>query len=392
MAEENDTPEPGGITDETPDEIRNFVLENAVANKFTVMLKQKPDNGGVAQTLRSFTNWYPNVNTLGRQWGPGSYILVFSWRGSGISGKKETITKEYQIELPDRAWADEHDLYLEEKARARREKKDAEWREEADRNRAMGGHTAAPQVSEIDALKKALELAKSLGIGLGNQGPAAAKPAAEKPQKTFGEKLIDLAPAITAIGAVVGPIAIAIIQRPKVKDDNTLTNTLLSHVLNNKPQENETMKQIVPFLMGTMKQMFDMKDSMQPEEKESMVEKILGKLAPMVPAVLALATLPKEERDAHMGVKMARADQGVQAIAGDPEATRIAVQKLDEAYGFQNANDIISVAGMVRPPDLAENFREWPSPGFGPDGKALDGRDVKVPDGTKDAVEDDLPV
>lgn len=359
-----------GIEDDTPDEIRTFVLANSVAAKFTVMLKQKPDGGGIAQTLRSFTNWYPDVNTLGKQWGPGSYILVFSWRAKGINGKTETVTKEYQIEMPDRAWADEHDLFLEEKARTRRDKRDAEWREEADRARAMGTHQAAPAApSELDALKKALEVAKSLGIAIGGGGGPQKQEKVE-PKKSFSDKLVDLAPAITAIGAVVGPIAIALIARVKPKEDNTLTTTLLTHVLN-KPQEDGMMKQMVPFLMGTFKQMIDFKESMVPEEKQSTVEKIIDKLAPMVPAVLQMAALSAEARSKNPMVKMAQNHPDMKTLRGDPEMLSMAIQRFDEAYGFQQTNGILAVAGFERPSELADNYKAYPSNGFDANGHVV---------------------
>ncbi len=151
------------------------------------------------------------------------------------------------------------------------------------------------------------------------------------------------------------------------------------------------MKQFPTFLMGAMKQIIDFKDAIQPEEKESMVEKILGKLAPLVPTVLALATQPREALNQNPMVKMARADKGVQTLASDPEAALIAVQKLDEAYGFQQANDILAVAGIERPAELAENYKTYPSKGFDANGHALDGR-TSPPDGVTVNTDDDLDV
>lgn len=387
--EESDGPEirptDTGLADDTPDEIKDFVLRNAVADKFSVMLKQKPDGGGKEQTLRSFSNWYPNVNTLGKEWGPGHYILVFSWRGLGISGKKEMITKEYEIDLPERAWLDEHEIYLEERARKRREKMTKEWEEKAakDRIQGFGQAPAAPAPSELDVIRKALDAAKSLGVNIGGK-------VAEKPAKSFTEALADAVPLITALGAIVSPIAVALIQKQREKPDNTLTNTLLQHVLS-KPQAEDPMKQMVPFLMGSIKQIFDLKESMEPPEKETIVERIIGKLAPMVPAVIAMASQGRAAVDANPMVKMARNSADFQTLANDPEALIIAVNKWDATYGFQQTNQILMVGGVERPAETAGNMATFPSKGFKADGSVDDGRDAKIADVVPghDAEDDD---
>lgn len=377
-----------GITDDTPDEITDFVRANDMTDKYVVMLKQKPDGGGVAQTLRSFTNYYPNVNTLGKEWGPGSYILVFSWRAEGKSGKKETVTKDFKIELPERAWAEEHDRWLIERSKKRQNEMEKEWKEEAMKARVMGQVTpqvAAP-ISELDSLKKMLEIAKGLGIPIGGTQKPEPK---EKEKKSFSDRMVDMAPAITAIGAVVGPIVVALINRPKPASDTALTNTLVNHLITNKPQEDGTMKTVLPFLMGSLKQIMDFKQSMEPEEKQSFVEKVFDKLAPMVPQVLALATQPRPQMEQNPMVKMARGLPDVKAMQGDPELAHLGVQRLDEVYGFQQANDIMAVFGMDRPKDLEGNFEKYPSQGFGPDGQA---KTDTLPDEPQilDTTEEDL--
>lgn len=355
-----------GITSDTPDEIRNFVVANDVAAKYTVMLKQKPEGGGKAWTLSCYTNQHPDVNMLGRQWGPGSYEYVFSWKAENAAGKKEQVTKSFFIELPEHAWADVHEEWLEERNAKRRDKKEKGWKEEAAKARIMGQPVAAaPAPDQFETLKKFLGIAKDLGVPIGGQ----TKPEKEKEKKSFTERLVDMAPAITALGAIVTPVALALINRPKKQEDNSLTQTLLTHVLNKPPQEDQMAKNVIPFVLGTLKQVMDFKESIQPEEPQSLVEKILDKLAPMVPAVLALATQPKAQLDGNPLVKMARADANIKAVQESPEAALLAVQRLDEEYGFQQANAILKVAGIERPAELSENFRNFPSNGYGKDGQ-----------------------
>ena len=234
-------------------------------------------------------------------------------------------------------------------------------------------------------------MAKELGVPIGGNVKSEPK---EKDKKSFADRLIDLAPAITAIGAVVSPLAVAFIQRKKDPEDKSTTNLLLQHILTQKPQENDVMKQFVPFLMGTMKQMMDFKEALQPEEKESLVERLIDKLAPVIPQVLALATMPRGQLDNNPMVKMARSMPDVKTMTGDAEMLAMAIPKLDEIYGAQNVDDILAVAGVSRPAEFADNYRKWPSKGYRTDGTAEtsppldDGRNAKPPDETPNTDED----
>ncbi len=383
MSEETEPQEFEGITDDTPDEITSFIRENDVAEKYTVMLKEHLEEGGKPVYIRSYTNRCPSINDIGKEWGPGSYKLVFSWRGENKSGKMEQMTKDMSLDLAERSYRDVYEEYREELRRKRLATKEKAWSEEAAKVRAqgglMGGAPAAP-VSELDTMKKALEMARGLGIPIGG----ASRPAAAEPKKSFSQTMLEMTPAIVAIGGIVAPIVTALISRPREKSDTTLMNTLLAHALE-KPKEDSIMKETIPFLLGTMKQMFDVKASMEPEPQETLVERIIGKLAPMVPAVLAMAAGGAQAVAQNPIVGMVRKSDDFQALAKDAEAQLMAVQRLDEQYGFQQTNKILMVAGLPRPEELAENYRQWPSPGFRPDGVSekdyLDAaRNAKQPD------------
>lgn len=393
MAEEHESTEFEGITDDTPDEITSFIRENDVAEKYTVMLKEHLEEGGKPVYIRSYTNKCPSINEIGKQWGPGSYKLVFSWRGENKAGKMEQMTRDMPLDLAERSYRDVYEEYREELRRKRLETKEKVWIEDAAKMRAQGGNLnqqpPAP-VSELDTMKKALEMARGLGIPIGG----AQKAAAPEPHKSFSQTMLELTPALVALGGIMSPIIVAMLQRPKEKSDTTIMNTLLAHALE-KPKEDSVMKETIPFLLGTMQKIFEVKASMEPEPQESLVERIIGKLAPMVPAVLAMAAGGQQAVNASPIVGMVRKSEDMQALAKDAEAQIMAVQRLDEQYGFQQTNKILMVAGLPRPEELAENFRQYPSPGFRPDGISekdyLDAaRNAKQPDiGGEDESEND---
>lgn len=382
-----------GVTDDTPDEILDFVRSNDVADKYTVMLKQQPDGGGKPQTLRSFSNYYPNVNTLGREWGPGSYILVFSWQAVGISGKKETVTKDYKLELPERAWGDEHDTWLQERRDKALEAKTKRWKEDAIKDTIMRPVQPQTQQDPVDNLKKSIETLKALGVPIGGPAPKAEK---EVPKRDWAAFAVNMAPLVTAMM----PLAVALISKVKPKDDREVEKMLLAHALN-KP-ENDNMKTVLPFLMGSIKQIFELKESMQPEEKVGWVEKIFDKMGPMVPMVIAAVAESRSTGKMNPLVAMAGNSADAQKIKEDPELQILAANKLDQKYGFQQANDVMEAMGMVRPAETLGNFAFYPSDGYDTHGQPItvangptaDIRDVPAADvkPSANAAEDDTLV
>lgn len=370
--DENEDPVLAGLPDDTPDEISSWITANAVADNYTVMLKEFVDGSTKPVYIKGYTNRCPPILEIGKEWGPGKYRLVFSWRGLGISGKKEQITKDMDVELPDRAWRDIHEEFQDEKRRIRNAKKTREYEDEALKNKVQGVNQAPPQVSELDVIKKALDAARSLGVNIGGK-------AAEKPQRTFTEKMMDAVPLITALGAVASPILVAFIQRPREKDDKTMLNTLLTHALN-KPPADDPNKMVLPFLLSSITQIMDLKERMEPQEKETLVERIIGKLAPIVPAVVAMAAQGRAAVEGNPIVQQVRKSEDFKNLAGDVDALILFVNKQDAAYGFQQTNQILMVGGLERPAETLPNMAKFPSKGFKPDGAVDDGRDVKPPD------------
>lgn len=337
---------------ETPDEITSFLASNGIGEKYQMILKELPD-GGKPQYIKSFTNYHPSIDDVGKQWGPGEYEFVFSWRETGINGKKGPVIKSFKINLPEKAWRDVHQDWLEQKHKERVAKKNDEINEEASRARAFGTPiNTVPPPSDLDSLRKSLEVLRGLGVPLGAPAPA--------PKTDWAATLVAFAPVIAA----AAPVLSAFIGRKKEDSQGPLLQLLIGKLLDNKPQgESEYMKQVFGMAMGMMKNMMDMKQIMAPEEKEPFIERVFDKLVGTMPMVLELAKMNKPQRESNIMYKMAQGHPDVQAVMGDVELQVGLVNKLDAFYGFEQTNQILEVVGIDRPPTTAANAKHYPSPG-----------------------------
>lgn len=341
---------------ETPDEITQFLAANAIGDKYQMILKELVD-GGRPQYIKSYTNWHPSIDDVGTQWGPGEYEFIFSWRETGINGKKGPVAKSFKIRLPEKAWREPHLEWLAERQKEKAQKKTEEMKEEAERARLFGqtpGASVQPP-SDLDSLKKSLEVLRGLGVPLG--GPAQA------PKTDWAALLVSLAPVIAA----VAPMASAFISRKREDAQGPLLQLLIGKLLDNKPQgESEYMKQAFGMAMGMMKQALDMKQQLTPEEKEPFIERVFDKLVGSMPMVLELAKMSKPQRESNMMYRMAQGHPDVQTVMNDIELQIALVEKLDSFYGFTQTNQILEVMGVPRPPITAKNAERYPSPGTPP--------------------------
>lgn len=345
---------PIGEEADTPDEISLFLTTNAIGEKYQMVLKELPGGGGKPQYIKSYSNWHPTIDDIGEQWGPGEYEITFSWKTAGMSGRKEPVAKSFRVALPEKAWRDVHDRWLEKRAEEKRNHERDKLTAEVERARAYGQAGMAPQqnASELDALKKAMETLKMLGVPIG--GPPQA------PQKDWASILTGLAPVIAA----AAPVVAAFVGKKREDTNGPLLQLLITKMLDTKPQgESETMKTVVPFLMGTMKQLFEMKEAMKPEEKEPFIERVFEKLTGSLPMLMEFAKMSKGQRESNMMYNMAKNHPDVQAIMGDIELQIAFVNKLDAFYGFQQTNQILEVMGVPRPKATEGNAKVYPSKG-----------------------------
>jgi hypothetical protein len=357
--------------DDTPDEIRDFIATNGIGKKFQCIIKEMIP-GGSPGILDTMNNRHPEIEEVGQKWGPGDYLLVFSWSVPKPGGGKEKCMKNLDLHFPERAWREIHEDWLlaRSRERAAQKRKDLEVaKQEAELRSLETGGKGHDAPDPMEALKKALETAKSLGIPVG--GPA--------PTEKGGLDLMGIATLLTALK----PILEGLFGGGKQNDSTILvkameaqqaTNMLLMKTLLESRQggnssEPNHMDKILDMTMKGMGRVLEMQEMMKPAEKETLVDKIFGVVDKFLPNVLELAKLSKEARERDMMYKIASGSKEMKQARENPDVALTLVNKWDEFYGFQTTNDILKVAGIERPPATMENEAKFPSDGFGPDGK-----------------------
>lgn len=348
--------------DDTPDAIQEFCNTNGIGEKFQVILKEFPEGSSKGGVLRHFSNRYPTIQEVGEQWGPGEYEWLFSWKAPGPSGNKEPKSKAMRMELPERAWAEIHEDYLEKRRKERVEKKRKEF--ETRKMEAEITGKPAPDSPGADPLKNifdALETLKRLGVPIG------VTPNQPQGNRDWIATLAALTPAIAALVPVLTALlnTRAATQKDALSSQQTLLTTLLPLILQNKPAgDNEYMKQILGMAMGAMKQAIDFREMMKPEEKESFMDKMFSLVQNSFPQIVDMMKMTADQREKSFAYQMAMKHPDMQAAKSDPEIMLGMVNRLDQFYGFQVTNQILDVIKAQRPPETAANEAKFPSTGY----------------------------
>ena len=353
----------------TPDEIRDFLVSNNIGKKYQCMIKEVIP-GGKPGVLETFNNTHPEVDEIGKRWGPGDYLIVFSWIEGVPGGGRQKKMKELNLAFPERAWRSIHEDFLGERSRERKKQKERELetaKQDAEIEAARKGFGKG-NVDPVAALKDALATAKSLGIEMGGskldlQGIAAMVTA-----------VVPLLKALGVVGGEKGGDSMSQVVQA-MQAQNAL---LLKAILDARPGGGGSdpmalqMNKILDMTMGAMGKAMEFQDMLRPQEKESLVDKIYGLVEKFLPSVLELAKVSKQEREKNLIYQIASGSSEIEKARKYPDVALALVEKWDKFYGFQTTNQILEVAGIPRPPETAKNLAIYPSEGFGPDGKAVE--------------------
>lgn len=391
----DDETQPGYTHDDTPDEIKEFLASNGIGKKFQCIVKEVIPGGGMG-VLETMNNRYPDIDEIGKHWGPGDYQLLFSWTVPKPGGGREKGMKPLDLHFPERAWRDIHEKWLEERNAERKRQRAADLekaRQEAELKNIEAGGQAAPSADPLDALQKALETAKKLGIPIGGAADKASKP-------------IDIM-GIAALITAMAPLLKGLFGGDRGNDSAILlksmeaqqaTNMLLMKTLLESRSGGDAnsphVDKILNMTMGAMGRVLEMQDMLKPAEKETLVDRIFGAVDRFLPNILELAKVSKDVRERDMMYKLAANSNEMKQARANPDVALALVNKWDAFYGFQTTNEILKVAGIERPAGTSDNMVKYPSDGYGPDGQKLgtapmDADTSDVPTGESPAGEGD---
>ena len=339
------TIEKGGFISEEPSDVDQFLTDVGIKEaKYVCTIKKAPTSGsGVKEFLPiTMKGEYPEIEELGRRFGPGQYFYCFGWitRDVSTDGKNVKKMKEYKVYLGE-AWADIHDEFMSEKWKLREEKiiKEAQQKKMRDASRGiLPNNNEVNAKDPIEDLKNTMGLLKDLGVPIAG--------GANPPAKDNND---------------VSMMALMMNMQQKTQEQTQQSNkdsmnmfmTMNTNIMtmmmgmmqNNKPQSNgDMMKEVFNMITGAV----DMKNALNPAQ-ETVVDKVFGLLQSTLPAIMALAGKPKAQRQGDPLVEMVKGSDDFASLQSNPNMLNSLIKKWEDAHGKEKTDVILETVGLTRP-------------------------------------------
>jgi hypothetical protein len=380
----------GDPDDEMPDEIRGVIEENGLARKdFQCVLKSIPDgtlnesvdNSSISVYIRAWKRSIPTMDFIAREYGPGNYILVLSWR---VVDREEGISKNRRevvpIAISDKCAAEYKKHQLNKKisdASDTGTKVREAIVEKTIEGQLISALTGGKEDHEKkqspkEYLEELMGTVKMLGLPVGGFGGGGA------PTRIEWEKYL---PAImTGATALLGVLQQASARR--AEEQNKLFMLMLSQNQNSsqqmmemvkiqatKPAADNPLKDLQQMVMSAM----DIKQMMNPE-KETVSDKIFRVVEMVAPQILTIAATAAQNQQPPRGpavdiAKMyVKSNPDFEKLKNDPAEMVKFVQRLDERIGWENADVVLAVVEWGRP----QNCPRDPAKRYPPQDQAVD--------------------
>lgn len=349
---------------EPPEEIRSIFDEHGLSKRhYRCILKELPDNVtdyAKAEYIKSWTRSYPPPEWIALNYGPGTYMMVFHWPGKDPeTGKMKTFSEQIvqTISEKHRDAYDKHQL-------AKR------IRDTEDSNRLIQSATLRKKLSmsltgEEQQREDPAEAGKQY---VANIVEAANMLGLTKQQvSTFPwrEALAGIMPAIPVLFKMWSESAARERERNEkfflllMNQSNSSVNQMVELMKSqNGPASGvDYMKNMSDMIFAAL----DIKNALS-GEKEGLSDKIFGMIERTAPAILAMATMSKAQREQAPEFKAAQAYMNAspdfQKLSDDPRLLADVVKKCDAFYGWEQTDGILSVTGYERPAECPRKPEE----------------------------------
>ncbi|HIJ68541.1 MAG TPA: hypothetical protein HPP57_03440 [Deltaproteobacteria bacterium] len=359
--------------DGIPDEIKDLLIEHGLSKKeFTCQLKEIPEGAEIPDYvtsknsghLNTWTRTFPSTEWIKNKYGPGNYVLIFTWTGEGEEDgerKKSNERQQIPIVISAKAVHDHKKFKIAQLIKNTAEESEAirEARIESKlTNEAYEGLLDSPEKKEkppMEQIKEMVETLKTLGIpvGMGMMTTPEKKP-------------VDWVGILGAIAPLAGTVIAGIMSSGSKRSDdfNKMLLLMMSQGKEANAQVIEIMKANAGNNSGTgraneylelIKGVIDVKELINPQ-KETIADKIFNFLegvAPVIAGVIQNAASNPEtiKRDpvARMAKGMADKDENIQAIRGNVAEQTKLFNRMDDYFGTEQTDIIAEVMGFVRP-------------------------------------------
>lgn len=349
--------------DEIPEEIASLFTEHGLSGcKYRVILKQVPD--GVEDTsrslpfIKSWTRTIPTVDYIGREFGPGTYQMLFMWTRNDPENndRPKTYSDSLHVTVSDKFEPEYRKYQFEKKM------KDIEERQRKVRSMKIEGSLEAsmdPLIADGEKKPDAPPIEEAAIKYVDGVASMAERLGMTRKQGFDWDKILPIL--LTAIPAVMKLVAdtranasgenqkfIAMMLGMMSQNNNQLIEVL-------RGQQNPRGADLTREMFDMIKGAIDVKEMIADHGKETVADRVFNIIAQVAPQILEVAKLSAMQRATDPRYQVAKLyAQGNADIKEAQHSPAIAAElyaKLDATFGWRQADVVLGDVGGVPRPD-----------------------------------------
>lgn len=339
---------------EIPEEIKSlFDIYGLSSKGFRTILKAVTEGDGQTggQYIKSWARSFPSIDWIALNYGPGKYQLCFAFSTSE-DGKRKNQIETLDIEISEKRLEEHEEFIFKRKiAKAVQRRKEIsnvklnkQLELEYDDHEPVEKSPENTPQSMIQYVQQFSGIAQALGFNRGGG--------------TDWSKIMSMA--IPLIPAVIGFMQQkSEADQARQREFMTLLISTMSSNSNSmldivKAQSgvgggNQAAKEFKDMIMGVI----DIKKALGSTQEDSVADRIFGMLESVLPSILQMAALSRQQRQAtpqyNMAKMMMDMNPDLRKLKEDPAVLEEVIRKWDAHFGWEQADMIIDVAELRRP-------------------------------------------
>jgi hypothetical protein len=317
-----------------PAPVQAFLDTHALPDRYTLVLGRRNSRSGREETLQTYTNYFPDVEEIGRDFGTGDYFFIFSFYNRAKSKRDKWDPIDFVL-------AGDHfeTIYTEEKDR-----RETERLTKITRGGILDRLQGQGQQNPLALLKDAASLLNEFG-GRGNAGP----------------DLTPLAEAIKAQGENFRS-ALETMNRPRPPMPDWLSGIIttaataviskLVDKLTEKKGEEDPMGKAMDKLISLGEKFGMFKELASPKEPDKWDRLITLAEVIFNPLMDRLMALPPAQRKNDPAVKMITSSKDFKELMNDPDGLKKFMTAFYEKFGARRTVIAMEACGLTPSPEL----------------------------------------
>jgi putative lipoic acid-binding regulatory protein len=354
--------------EEIPQEILDIYQQHDLSRySYQCILKQIPEgatDSGNLPFVKSWSRAVPSIEFIAREYGPGNYKLIFTWRTSS-DGTTRSLSDNVIFEVSDKFEAEYNEYQFNKKVAEvkRKREKIQNMKIDGEFSRTIGLENILkedrPEVPIEEAAIKYVDNVASVAEKLGMTR-----------QRGFDwDKMLPVV--LTALPAIMKLMHDA--ESSRREENRQFMSLLITTLSSNNSQMVDILKSQQPQRGTDMtKELFDMikgaidvKEMIQGSGKESVSDRIFNVIEHAAPQLLELIKLNAMQRANDPRMLLAqtymKTNPDFQALDKSPQVLSEVTQRMDEVFGWKQTDAILAALKYPRNADCPRDpARELP--------------------------------